>query len=154
MLPNCIEGDLCDYFVKEELKGISLTSPYSAGLMDTFPTICAVSSKGPNGPTPMEKYEAGLIEEFGSSTLPAFLAKGSKVFLEVKLDGNTRLDEKKEEEFAKVIAKGYRIFIIAPKILMKKREIKLEKIDCCELLGKGKSALCEIKAVKSAISSK
>jgi len=156
IISSGLKGDLCDFFVKEELKGIELISPYSASLIETFPVVIGSGKASPvchlGTKNPMEQYKWSLEEKFGSSVLPAFLVKDKKIFLEVKLDGKSEIKEEQKKEFEKVLGKGYRIFIIVPKILMKPRKIEVEEFMCFELIGNGKkNKLCNMDEILSSL---
>lgn len=140
------------FFVRVELKGIELTSPYSASLVETFPLVLGTGKAKPvchlGSKNPMDAYKEALTEKFGSSVLPAFLVKDKNIFIEVKIDGKPDLKEEQKAEFGKVLEKGHRIFVIAPKISMKARVVKAEKFECHEFLGgdkRKKISLADIK---------
>jgi len=153
---NCgtstILGDLCDFFVRQELKDIELISPYSASLIETFPVVLGNGKASPvchlGMQNPMEQYKKSLEEKFGSSVLPAFLVKDRKLFLEVKIDGIPDLREEQKAEFDKVLKKGYRIFIIVPKISMKPRKIEVEEFECFELEKGGRKKGIDLSELK------
>lgn len=150
--PAGIRGELCDFFVREEFKDFELTSPYSASIVESFPVVLGNGKANPvchlGTSNPMETYRKNLEEKFGSFVLPAFLVKGKNIFLEVKIDGKPTLKEEQEKEFGKVLEKGYKIFIIVPKISMKPRKIEVEEFECFEFLGTGKRKECSIEKVK------
>jgi hypothetical protein len=151
MASNAIIGELCDYFVRQELKEIEIISPYSASLIEAFPVVLGNGKASPvchlGTANPMEGYRKGLEEKFGSSVLPAFLVKDRKIFLEVKIDGKNDLNEEQKVEFDKVLKKGYWIFIIVPKISMKPRKIEVEGFECFELEKGGKKIKTELKGL-------
>lgn len=150
--PIGLKGDLCDFFVREELKGIELTSPYSASLVETFPVVIGTGKAKPvchlGTSNPMEAYKEALVEKFGSSVLPALLVKDKNIFIEVKIDGKPDLKDEQKAEFEKVLRKSYRIFVIVPKISMKARVVKAEKFECYELLGGEKSKRVTLWVIK------
>ena len=153
--PVGLKGDLCDFFVREELKGIELTSPYSASLIETFPVVLGTGKAKPvchlGSKNPMDGYREALVEKFGSSLLPAFLVNGKKIFIEVKIDGKPDLKEEQKPEFEKVLKKGYRIFVVVPKISMKARVVKAEKFESYEFLGGEKRKRVTLAAIKKLV---
>ncbi|MGC9310418.1 MAG: hypothetical protein ACP5E4_01695 [Candidatus Aenigmatarchaeota archaeon] len=150
MMCGTLKGDICDYFVRRALGEITLVSPYSASLMDNLQlSIKPLNCRG-EGPGPMEKYKASLEGEFGSSVLPAYLVGGKKVFIEVSLEGRTGLKNGQSEEFLKVLKKGYRIFILAPKLSMGAEKIVLSGLECREFLAGGKTKKCGIEDIRKA----
>jgi hypothetical protein len=152
---RAIIGELCDYFVRQERKEIEIISPYSASLIEAFPVVLGNGKAGPvchfGTSNPMEGYKKGLEEKFGSSVLPAFLIKDKTVFLEVKIDGKPDLKEEQKVEFDKVIKKGYKIFIIVPKISVKPRKIEVERFEGFELEKGGRKKKIEFKELKKLV---
>lgn len=158
MFSDNLRGDLCDYFVKKALAGHKLVSPYSAGLLDAFPISIQQEKNGkgfsctPRAPTPMAEYKKRLEDNFGSSNLPAYLVRGKKVFIEVKLDEKPTLEPEKAEEFKKILKKGYNVFIVVPKVEMGEKSIGLKELKCFEFLEDGELAENSIKEILKAIS--
>ncbi|MBN2094454.1 MAG: hypothetical protein JW727_00245 [Candidatus Aenigmarchaeota archaeon] len=155
-VPGGLESDLCDFFVKREFEGIEFTSPYSASVLENCRTdltkgVVGCFCQGGTSGNPMDGYRDWLLEKFGSDVLPAFLVKGRKIFVEVKLDGKPDLSEEQTVGFGKALEKGYRIFVVVPKICLKPRAIEAEDFECYELKRAGKRKKLSLSEVKQEI---
>lgn len=102
-----------------------------------------------------EKWDAHrgrkIRERFGSLITPDFLVEGTKIFIEVKTGKSAKLEKNQMEGFPKILQKGYRIFIVRPKLLIEKRKFEVIDFYCSEFLGKNKRTRITLAELKELI---
>jgi len=86
---------------------------------------------------------------YGTGVLPDYFIKNSKFFLEVKTGKSAKLEKNQKEQFPKLLEKGFRIFIIKPKLLVEKFKFALKEFECFEFTKTGniKTTIPEIKKI-------
>lgn len=98
-----------------------------------------------------EKRYNKIIEKYGTATFPDYKIKGTKIFIEVKTGSSAKLEKNQLEEFPKIIEKGFRIFVVRPRLLIEKRKFEVVNFYCTEFLGKNKRKRAPITELKQAV---
>ena len=152
-ISNNLKGALGEIFVKREFKeeGIEIEERYTPKIGERYEIkdglICMYTHN--NGIILYDGKE--YFEKFGTPVLPDFLVKDAKIFIEVKTGKSAKLEKNQLEEFPKILKKGYRIFIIRPKLNIEKRKFEVEDYYCAEFLGRQKRKKYSIEEVKRII---
>lgn len=155
-----LKGALGEIFVKKTFEEFELIEPLE--LIKEFENPPKVKVVYPEGMEYIDyrskecmlwdnKRYNKATEKYGTATLPDFLIRGTKILIEVKTGKYAKLEKNQLKEFPFILKKGFRIFIIRPKLLIEKRKIEVIDFYCIEFLGRNERMKITLDAIKQLI---
>lgn len=155
-ISNNLKGALGEIFVKNEFEDFNLIDIRNGfSKIPGIPKIPHLNIHDIDFNNKLEEWmikrEKATIEKYGTTTFPDYYIENTNFFLEIKTGKSAKLEKNQVIEFPKILEKGFRIFIVKPKILIEKRKFEVVNFYCSEFLGNNSRRKLSIDDIKKII---